>query len=109
MKCPIFFLFIMILTMFFTTAFAQEELTMLKADGQTIINAKGEPVQLRGVNLGGWLVQEGWMNLPTASARRNHSKCWMNVLAVTSGSISSMYMRRITSLRMTLITSKPWA
>ena len=63
MKWPILFLFIMILTMFFTTAFAQEELTMLKADGQTIINAKGEPVQLRGVNLGGWLVQEGWMNL----------------------------------------------
>lgn len=63
MKCPIFFLFIMILTMFFTTACAQEELTMLKADVQTIINAKNEPVQLRGVNLGGWLVQEGWMNL----------------------------------------------
>ncbi len=63
MKWPICFLFLIILTLFCTTAFAQEELTMLKSDGQTIINAKGEPVQLRGVNLGGWLVQEGWMNL----------------------------------------------
>ena len=33
----------------------------LKTDGQTIRNALGEKVILRGVNLGGWLLQESWM------------------------------------------------
>jgi endoglucanase len=33
----------------------------LKADGQKIVNGKGENVLLRGVGLGGWMVQEGYM------------------------------------------------
>lgn len=30
------------------------------SDGQ-LVNGKGETVLLRGVNLGGWLIQESWM------------------------------------------------
>lgn len=41
-------------------------LTMLRADGTRIVDANGQPVLLRGVNLGGWLVQEAWMNLTNA-------------------------------------------
>jgi endoglucanase len=33
----------------------------LKADGKRIVNAKGENVLLRGIGLGGWMLQEGYM------------------------------------------------
>ena len=33
----------------------------LKTDGKKIVNAKGENVLLRGMGLGGWMVQEGYM------------------------------------------------
>ncbi|MEO7718857.1 MAG: cellulase family glycosylhydrolase [Capsulimonas sp.] len=35
--------------------------SMLRAQGGAIVDAKGKPVTLRGVNLGGWLVEEMWM------------------------------------------------
>lgn len=34
---------------------------LLKTSGQKIINDKGENVQLRGLGLGGWMLQEGYM------------------------------------------------
>jgi hypothetical protein len=40
---------------------ARAELPALRVDGTTIVNERGEKVQLRGVNLGGWLVEEMWM------------------------------------------------
>jgi endoglucanase len=36
-------------------------LSLLRASGTTIVNAFGQPVQLRGLNLGGWFVMEPWM------------------------------------------------
>lgn len=33
----------------------------LKADGRQIVNGKGEPVLLRGIGLGGWMLQEPYM------------------------------------------------
>ncbi len=36
-------------------------LPMLHARGTQIVDAAGRPVVLRGVNLGGWLVEEPWM------------------------------------------------
>src|SRR5690349_16947207 len=33
----------------------------LKASGKQIINEKGENVLLRGIGLGGWMLQEGYM------------------------------------------------
>ena len=33
----------------------------LKADGKKIVNEKGENVLLRGMGLGGWMLQEGYM------------------------------------------------
>ena len=33
----------------------------LRADGKKIVNEKGENVLLRGVGLGGWMLQEGYM------------------------------------------------
>lgn len=36
-------------------------LTLLHASGTSIVNAFGHPVQLRGLNLGGWFIMEPWM------------------------------------------------
>ncbi len=65
MKHAAFLLLLLACVLGCTAAYAdeEEELTMLRTDGQTIVNAEGDPVLLRGVNMGGWLVQEGWMNL----------------------------------------------
>lgn len=37
------------------------KLSWLRTDGARIVNERGEPVLLRGINLGGWLVEEMWM------------------------------------------------
>ncbi|WP_312399159.1 cellulase family glycosylhydrolase [Chryseobacterium sp.] len=34
---------------------------LLKTDGQKIVNDRGENIQLRGLGLGGWMLQEGYM------------------------------------------------
>ncbi|KFE97872.1 cellulase family glycosylhydrolase [Chryseobacterium luteum] len=34
---------------------------LLKTEGQKIVNDKGENIQLRGLGLGGWMLQEGYM------------------------------------------------
>lgn len=54
-----------------TAACAEETaLTMLHTQGTNIVNAAGEIVLLRGVNMGGWLVQEAWMNLTNAPSQQ---------------------------------------
>ena len=34
---------------------------LLKTNGQKIVNDKGENIQLKGLGLGGWMLQEGYM------------------------------------------------
>ncbi|MDO4385612.1 MAG: cellulase family glycosylhydrolase [Clostridia bacterium] len=50
----------------FACAAETPTLPMLRADGTRIVDADGQTVLLRGVNVGGWLVQEAWMNLTNA-------------------------------------------
>lgn len=45
------------------------DLSMLHTEDTCIVNAEGESVLLRGVNVGGWLVQESWMNLTNAPSQ----------------------------------------
>ena len=64
-----FFSALLVLTVVLSFAAASAEtpsVSMLKADGKRIVNAEGQTVLLRGVNIGGWLVQEAWMNLTNA-------------------------------------------
>ena len=42
------------------TGFTQED--FLRVKGRKIFNQKGEEVQLKGVNIGAWLVREDWLN-----------------------------------------------
>lgn len=46
----------------------------LKVDGTVLKNKKGDIVMLRGVNLGGWLIQENWMCPITGNDRE-----WANL------------------------------
>ena len=43
------------------TPLLAQPLPPLHAQGKQIVDNKGKPVQLRGVNVGGWLVTEAWM------------------------------------------------
>ncbi|BDI31659.1 hypothetical protein CCAX7_37100 [Capsulimonas corticalis] len=61
--------------------------SMLHAEGDKIVDAKGRPIVLRGVNLGGWLVEEPWMQPfvtkpPVGSAEppvQDHVTLWKTV------------------------------
>lgn len=44
----------------------------LKADGQRIVNGKGENVLLRGMGLGGWMLQEGYMLRANGIGQQQH-------------------------------------
>lgn len=46
---------------------AWAQLTRLRADGQRVVNAANQEVLLKGVGLGGWLLQEGYMIKPSFS------------------------------------------
>ena len=70
MKKLLIFLLALSLTLSCSLSLADEGgMSMLRAQGTTIVNAQGEPVLLRGVNMGGWLVQEAWMNLTNAPSQ----------------------------------------
>jgi len=52
------FFIIAVSVLYSTSGLAQG---FLRADGKKIVNEKGENVLLRGVGLGGWMLQEGYM------------------------------------------------
>jgi len=45
----------------FLNAFALQAGSFISRDGQTITDSTGKVIQLKGVNLGGWLLWEGWI------------------------------------------------
>jgi endoglucanase len=45
----------------------------LKVQGKNIVNAKGENVLLRGIGLGGWMLQEGYMLGLTNGEQQQHT------------------------------------
>ena len=51
-------IFILVISCFNPAAQGQG---FLKADGKRIVNEQGENILLRGISLGGWMVQEGYM------------------------------------------------
>lgn len=55
------FPFTVLIALAITCSFNANSQGFLKADGQRIVNGKGENVLLRGIGLGGWMLQEGYM------------------------------------------------
>ena len=70
-KKTVCFLLLVLLSMSVFMAFGKSGtgLSMLRADGKALVNEAGEKVLLRGVNAGGWLIQENWMNLTNAPSQ----------------------------------------
>lgn len=73
MRCSVFVVLLLIVSHFWVCAGA-EELPFLHAEDTRIVTADGETILLRGVNMGGWLVQEGWMNLTNAPSQQESFK-----------------------------------
>lgn len=63
------FALFLVLTITFLTVNGQG---YLKADGQRIVNGKGENVLLRGIGLGGWMLQEGYMLRVNGIGQQQH-------------------------------------
>ena len=55
------FKFLVLLILFSNQLFSQQ---FLSTSGKSIINQNGDTIILRGMGLGGWMVQEGYMMAP---------------------------------------------
>ena len=62
----------------------QAPMSMLHTEGNKIVNEEGEQITLRGTNLGGWLMQEGWMT-PLGSGEIDHNFIVNITATVTNG------------------------
>ncbi len=67
MKCILISVFIILFSTSFTSAQG-----FLKAQGKTIVNEKGDEVILRGMGLGGWMLQEGYMLRVNGIGQQQH-------------------------------------
>lgn len=70
--------------------FAENEttLSMLHTNGNRIETANGTQITLRGTNLGGWLMQEGWLS-PLGTGELNHSYITSIVASCSNGTQTS--------------------
>ena len=53
--------FVLIFALVLTSTSLSNGQGFLKVKGKEIVNGKGETVQLRGIGLGGWMLQEPYM------------------------------------------------
>ncbi len=65
-------------------------LSMLHTSGKYIYNEENEQITLRGTNLGGWLMQEGWMT-PLGSGEIDHDFIMNITASETNGSNIAAY------------------
>jgi endoglucanase len=72
------------------TAFAQ---SFLQASGPKIVNASNQEVILRGVNLGGWQVQEGYMMKPGFSGTQGSVKKGLFNQGQSDGQVENFYQQ----------------
>jgi endoglucanase len=72
------------------TASAQ---SFLQASGPKIINASNQEVILRGVNLGGWQVQEGYMMKPGYGATQGATKKYLYSQGQTDSQVEDFYQK----------------
>ncbi len=55
---------LLLLTLCLGAGQAYSQLSRLRADGKRIVNASNQEVIFKGINVGGWLLQEGYMMRP---------------------------------------------
>ncbi|HYG39034.1 MAG TPA: carbohydrate-binding protein [Cytophagales bacterium] len=62
----------LILVFLISLSFSVQSQTYLKTEGKNIVNENGEPIILRGMGLGGWMLQEGYMLQMNSFANPQH-------------------------------------
>jgi len=66
---------------------------MLQASGPKIVNAGGQEVVLRGMNLGGWLLQEGYMMKPGYGGTQGSVKKLFYQAGMSEAEVENFYAR----------------
>ena len=67
--------------------------TQLQASGPKIVNASGQEVILRGMNLGGWLLQEGYMMKPGYSGTQGSVKKLFYQAGLSDAEVENFYQQ----------------
>ncbi|MGI4875451.1 MAG: glycoside hydrolase family 5 protein [Janthinobacterium lividum] len=74
-----------------TTALAQTPL--LRAEGPKIVDAQHHEVLLRGMNLGGWLLQEGYMMKPGQGGTQGSMKKVLYQVGMSDAAVEAFYQQ----------------
>jgi endoglucanase len=69
----------------------QAQLSRLSTSGQKIVNAAGQEVILKGVGLGGWLLQEGYMMNPNTGGTQWSFKKGLYDQGVSDADVETFY------------------
>ena len=72
------------------TALAQP-LSQLQANGPKIVNASGQEVLLKGMGLGGWMLQEGYMMKPGFGGTQGYVKSLLYKAGQTDAQVEAFY------------------
>ena len=70
---------------------AQTTQTQLRANGPKIVDASGQEVILKGMNLGGWMLQEGYMMKPGFGGTQGAVKKRLYDLGQTDAQVEAFY------------------
>ena len=70
---------------------ARAQQTLLQASGTRIVNASGQEVILNGMNLGGWMLQEGYMMKPGYSGTQGNVKRLLYYAGQTDAQVEAFY------------------
>ncbi|AMR27283.1 hypothetical protein A0257_09345 [Hymenobacter psoromatis] len=77
-----------------TTAFAQTApAPLLRAEGPKIVDAQHQAVLLRGMNLGGWLLQEGYMMKPGHDGTQGSVKKGLYAAGLSDAAVEKFYQQ----------------
>lgn len=80
-----------LLTMLVVCHTATAQLSRLRADGQRIVNASNQEVILKGVGLGAWLLQEGYMMNPNTGGTQWSFKRTLYNQGQTDAQVETFY------------------
>ena len=76
------------------TAFAQsQQAPLLRAEGPKIVDAQHHEVLLRGMNLGGWLLQEGYMMKPGYGGTQGSVKKVLYAAGLSDAQVEKFYQQ----------------
>ena len=70
-----------------------QALTQLQASGTTIVNASGQEIFLKGMNLGGWQLQEGYMMKPGYGGTQGSVKQALFNAGLTDAQVEDFYQK----------------